>query len=147
MTDHANDPYPQGNLEGNANTGRKGRLDKWLWHARFFKTRTRAAEVVSGGHVRLNRQPVRKPSQSVGPGDVLTFLQEKDVRVIEIQAIADHRGPAPIAQTLYKDLAPPKPRSKTDDPAPVALRGEGAGRPTKKERRETDRLRGQDDMG
>jgi len=122
---------------------RKGRIDKWLWHARFFKTRTLASEVVAAGHARINRQPIRKPSQSVTPGDVLTFRQWDVVRVIEILALADRRGPASEAQTLYKDLAPPQPRSKTDDPAPTALREDGAGRPTKKERRDTDRLRGQ----
>ncbi|MDF1749472.1 MAG: RNA-binding S4 domain-containing protein [Alphaproteobacteria bacterium] len=142
MSDRASDTSPK----ENPGSVQKGRLDKWLWHARFFKTRTRAAEVIAGGHVRVNRQPVRKTSHSVGAGDVLTFLQEKDVRVIEIQAIADRRGPASEAQTLYKDLAPPQPHSKTDDPAPVALRGDGAGRPTKKERRDTDRLRGQGDL-
>lgn len=121
----------------------KIRIDKWLWHARFFKTRTLAAEVVSGGHIRVNRQPARKPSHSVGPGDVLTFPQGPHIRVIEILAIAKRRGPAPEAQALYTDLSPPQPQPKSDRLPPVAEREEGAGRPTKKERRETDKLRGQ----
>lgn len=123
----------------------KQRLDKWLWHARFFKTRTLAAEIVSAGHCRVNRQPIRKASHMVGPGDVITFPQARDVRVIEIVTLSTRRGPATEAQTLYSDLAPPQPKPKADRPAPVAEREDGAGRPTKKERRETDRLRGRDE--
>ena len=119
----------------------KIRIDKWLWFARFFKTRTLAAEVVTGGHVRLNRQPIRKASQSVGAGDVITFPQGPHIRVIEIVSIAERRGPAPEAQALYTDLSPPQPRRREDQPTPIAEREDGAGRPTKKERRETDRLR------
>jgi len=120
----------------------KQRLDKWLWHARFFKTRTLAAEIVSAGHCRVNRQPVRKPAHMVGMGDVLTFPQARDVRVIEIVAVSGRRGPATEARTLYTDLAPPQPKPKAERPVVVAERDDGAGRPTKKERRETDRLRG-----
>lgn len=123
----------------------KQRLDKWLWHARFFKTRTVAAEVVAAGHCRVNRQPVRKPAQAVAAGDVLTFPQGPHIRVIEIVATAEKRGPAPEAQALYTDLSPPQPRPKQDRPPAFAERGDGAGRPTKKERRETDRLRGRED--
>lgn len=122
----------------------RGRIDKWLWQARFFKTRTRAAEVVAAGHCRVNRQPVRKASHSVGPGDVLTFPQGPHIRVIEIVALANRRGPATEAQALYRDLAPPQPKPKTERPPKIALRDDGAGRPTKKERRETDRLRGRE---
>ncbi|WP_421883011.1 RNA-binding S4 domain-containing protein [Pacificispira sp.] len=122
----------------------KQRIDKWLWHARFFKTRSLASDVVSAGHIRVNRQPIRKPSHAVGPGDVLTFPQGPHIRVIEILGLAERRGPAPEAQALYSDLSPPQPKPKVDQPAPVAVRDEGAGRPTKKERREIDRLRGED---
>jgi ribosome-associated heat shock protein Hsp15 len=122
----------------------RGRLDKWLWQARFFKTRTLASEVVSAGHCRVNRQPVRKPSHAVGPGDVLTFPQGPNVRVIEILALAVRRGPASEARTLYTDLAPPQPKPKAECTPAVAPREDGAGRPTKKERRETDRLRGRE---
>lgn len=127
-------PEPQG--------ASRCRIDKWLWHARFFKTRTLAAEIVTAGHCRVNRQPVRKPSHSVGPGDVLTFPQGQAVRVIEVVATAARRGPATEAQALYSDLAPPQPKAKSKTPPPVARREDGAGRPTKKERRDTDRLRG-----
>lgn len=121
-------------------TQEKLRVDKWLWYARFFKTRTIAAAMVSGGHMRINRQPVRKPGTTVKVGDVLTFPQGPHIRVIEIVALADRRGPAPEAQLLYEDLDPPQPKPKTQK-LETAPREKGAGRPTKKERRETDRLK------
>lgn len=121
------------------------RLDKWLWFARFFKTRTLATKVCSSGKVRINGQVVSKAHHGVRPGDVLTFPQGRDIRVIRIEALGARRGPAPEARTLYEDLEPPR-RPDTDGdedrtiPAPV-LRERGAGRPTKAERRAIDRLR------
>jgi ribosome-associated heat shock protein Hsp15 len=111
------------------------RLDKWLWQARFFKTRTLAAAVVSAGKVRVDGTPVSKPARTVGPGAVLTFVQARDTRVVRIVACGDRRGPAPEAQALYEDLAPPETR-----PAP-APGFDGGGRPTKRDRRrfEADR--------
>jgi len=119
------------------------RIDKWLWHARFFKTRTLAQSFVTGGNIRVNTPRVEKANHSVKPGDVLTFVRG-NVRVIEIVALADKRGPASVAQTLYNDLSPPAPKKDDPDrPAPVARRDAGAGRPTKRERRDIDRLRGE----
>lgn len=119
------------------------RIDKWLWHARFFKTRTLAQGFVTAGNVRVNRQRIEKANHSVKPGDVLTFVKGPQVRVIEIVALATRRGPATEAQELYNDLSPPAPKKNDPDrPAPVARRERGAGRPTKRERRETDRLKG-----
>ncbi len=118
----------------------KLRLDKWLWYARFFKSRTLAAEAVTGGKVRVNRQPVRKPGFGVRPGDVLTFAQHRHVRVIEVLALGIRRGPAPEAQGLYRDLDPPQPRAPAPTPA-TPRREAGAGRPTKKERRAIDSLK------
>ncbi|KHQ54241.1 MULTISPECIES: RNA-binding S4 domain-containing protein [Mameliella] len=115
----------------------KIRLDKWLWHARFFKTRSLSAKLVSGGHCRVNGSPVAKPAFMVGPGDILTFPKERDVRVIRIVAPGERRGPAPEAQALYEDLDPPKPRERE----PQAPRYEGGGRPTKKDRRALDKSR------
>jgi len=114
----------------------KIRLDKWLWHARFFKTRSLATKLVTGGHVRVNAQRVSKASASVGVGDVLTFPKERDIRVIRILAIGERRGPAPEAQALYDDLDPPKPRDRAAEPQNP--RYEGKGRPTKKDRRKMD---------
>ena len=80
------------------------RIDKWLWQARFFKTRGLAATLVSGGQLRLNGVKTGKPGHAVAPGDVLTFPQAGDIRVIRIIACGTRRGPASEAQTLYDDL-------------------------------------------
>lgn len=111
----------------------KLRVDKWLWYARFFKTRTLAAAQVSAGHVRLNSDRIHKPSVAVGPGDVLTFAQGTHIRVIQIEQLGIRRGPAPEAQALYTDLDPPQP--KQDKPPPANPAFEGKGRPTGRDRR------------
>ncbi|MEP2030227.1 MAG: RNA-binding S4 domain-containing protein [Paracoccaceae bacterium] len=118
----------------------KQRLDKWLWQARFFKTRTLAAKTVNSGHVRVNSVRAGKPAQLVGSADVLTFAQGRDIRVIRIDALGIRRGPAPEAQTLYTDLDPPEAREPAKDKDAVAPnpRFEGKGRPTKRDRRQTD---------
>ena len=122
------------------------RLDKWLWHARFFKTRTLATEAAAGGRMRLNRAPVSKPGQTIRVGDVLTFPLGPHIRVIEVAALSLRRGPASEARTLYADLDPPPARRAPSGPAPEtpatpAKREPGAGRPTKRERRQLDRLK------
>lgn len=119
------------------------RLDKWLWFARFLKSRTMAAELCADGRVRISGRVVSKPSQTVKVGDVLTFPLGHHVRVIEVKALGVRRGPATEAQTLYADLSPPQPRSKEDRPQAVAERDPGAGRPTKADRRAIDRLTGE----
>jgi len=111
------------------------RIDKWLWQARFFKTRSLSAKLVSAGHCRVNGQHISKPAYSVGEDDVLTFPQAKRVRVVRIKALGERRGPAPEAQTLYEDLSPP------EEKRPKAPEFEGKGRPTKKDRRKLDLLR------
>jgi ribosome-associated heat shock protein Hsp15 len=114
------------------------RVDKWLWHARFFKSRTLAAKLAGSGKLRINREIVRKPGGAVKIGDVLTFPKGTDIRVIEILALGERRGPASEAQEIYKDLSPP--RRQVKEPS-VAERPRGAGRPTKSERRALDRFR------
>ncbi|MBE1282569.1 MAG: RNA-binding S4 domain-containing protein [Rhodobacteraceae bacterium] len=116
----------------------KLRIDKWLWHARFFKTRSLAAKQVSAGHVRLNGIKTLKPAQNVGPGDVLTFAQGKVIRVVEVVALGERRGPAPEAQTLYLD------RTEKREKPPANPKYEGKGRPDKKERRALDLSRKND---
>ncbi len=116
----------------------KLRIDKWLWHARFFKTRSLAAKIVSGGKLRVNGQPISKPAYMVSALDVLTFPQANDVRVIKVLAMGERRGPAPEAQLLYDDLDPPKPREAIAEQVP---RFEGKGRPTKKDRRALQQTR------
>lgn len=80
------------------------RIDKWLWQARFFKTRSLAAGVVSSGHLRLNGVKMAKPGHDVRPGDVLTFPQADHIRVVRVLAPGTRRGPAEEARTLYADL-------------------------------------------
>lgn len=108
------------------------RLDKWLWQARFFKTRSLAAKSVQGGGVRVDGDRVSKTATQVAPGQTLTFAQGNRIRVIRIRAIGTRRGPAPEAQALYEDLTPEK-ESVVQNPA-----FEGKGRPSKKDRRKID---------
>ena len=82
------------------------RLDKWLWHARFFKDRDQAAQLVTSGHCRINGQRCRKPGHGVTLGDVLTFPQGARIRVVRVAALGQRRGPAGEAQALYLDLDP-----------------------------------------
>ncbi|WP_341862226.1 RNA-binding S4 domain-containing protein [Gymnodinialimonas sp. 57CJ19] len=109
-------------------------MDKWLWQARFFKTRSLAARQVSDGHVRVNAVKVTKTSTQVTPGDVLTFAQARQIRIVKIEALAKRRGPATEAQALYTDLTP--------EAEPVAPRV--GPRPTKKDRRDMDAFRDED---
>lgn len=116
------------------------RLDKWLWQARFFRSRSLAAAAVTGA-MRLNAKPVAKPAQPVRAGDVVAFVQAERVRVVRVVALGTRRGPATEAQSLYEDLTP---AATADDPAaPVARRG---GRPSGKARRdfEVERARSSD---
>ena len=106
-----------------------GRLDKWLWHARFFKTRSLAAQVVGAGKVRVDGVPVSKPSRAIAPGVVLTFPQARTIRVVRVVALADRRGPASEAQQLYEDLTPPS-ENHMQNPA-----YDGVGRPSGREAR------------
>ncbi len=118
------------------------RIDKWLWQARFFKTRSLSAKVVSGPGVRVNGQRVSKPATLVSAGDVLTFAQGDNVRVVKIVTPGIRRGPAPEARELYDDLAPPLPRAARDA-VPQVPKFEGKGRPTKRDRRRMDQTRGE----
>lgn len=124
----------------------KLRIDKWLWHARFYKTRSLASKACQAGHIVLNGQSVSKASVNVVAGDRLQFFQGTHLRVVEVVAMGERRGPAPEAQTLYVDHSPPRiPKKEVAADirtAPVAERESGSGRPTKAERRAIDRLRG-----
>jgi ribosome-associated heat shock protein Hsp15 len=83
------------------------RLDKWLWQARFFKTRALAATLAGRRKIRVNSTVVSKPHYRVRPGDVLTFPQGGTVRIVRVVGLGSRRGPASEAQALYEDLAPP----------------------------------------
>ncbi|MGE5503708.1 MAG: RNA-binding S4 domain-containing protein [Actinomycetota bacterium] len=83
------------------------RIDKWLWFARFFKSRSLAASVVEAGEVSLNGRPVAKPAQTVCPGDELVFPTGPRLRRVAVVALGERRGPAPEAQALYRELEAP----------------------------------------
>jgi len=118
------------------------RIDKWLWFARVVKTRTLAQKLVLSGHVRLNRVKVSSTSQQVHIGDVLTIALPRQIRVLEVCAFAQQRGPARLAQEIYHDLSPPEVHSAKDPTSGIRT---GA-RPTKRDRRKIDALhRGFDD--
>lgn len=95
------------------------RLDRWLWHARFFRSRSLAAAAVTGGRMRVNSRVVAKPAQPVRPGDVLTFTLGRRVVVVRILAPGTRRGPAPEARALYEDLSPPPPVPDLSRPLPA----------------------------
>jgi ribosome-associated heat shock protein Hsp15 len=80
------------------------RLDKWLWQARFFKTRALAAHLVAKGRLRINQTIITKSHHRVRPGDVLTFPQGRTIRVVRIRELGGRRGPASEAQMLYEEL-------------------------------------------
>ena len=81
------------------------RIDKWLWHARFYRTRVLAQAAASGGLIRLNGHRVEKSSVDVEPGDVLTLPKGREVVVVRVIGLAARRGPASEAQRLYEILA------------------------------------------
>ena len=120
------------------------RLDKWLWYARFFKTRTQATKLIQSGKLRINGDITNKPHRTAIIGMVLTFPQAKHVRVIKILEIGQRRGPAPEAISLYEDLSPIMSESNKQDKnkdVDFESRETGTGRPTKKQRRETEQLK------
>ncbi|WP_020398458.1 RNA-binding S4 domain-containing protein [Kordiimonas gwangyangensis] len=123
------------------------RLDKWLWHARFFKSRSIASTVCKARKVRIDGTVAEKASATVRPGQVLTFPQGAYIRVVKVLAPGVRRGPAAEAQSLYEDLSPVDEQKESvlaEKKSAVAVRETGAGRPTKAERRATDKLRGRD---
>jgi ribosome-associated heat shock protein Hsp15 len=115
------------------------RIDKWLWHARVVRTRSAAAALAASGHVRVNGQRIDAASRAVKAGDVVTVALDRTVRVMRVVNFADRRGSAPAARVLYEDLG------LTPAAPELGLRQPGAGRPTKRERRQLDRLHRLDD--
>ena len=121
------------------------RLDKWLWYARFFKTRSLATKFILSGKLRIGGNIVNKPHRQAQIGYVLTFILGEHTRVIKILDFGSRRGPAPEAQALYDDLAPLIPHNQKEDFGTHRLdfesRERGSGRPTKRERRDTVKLK------
>ncbi len=116
------------------------RIDRWLWHARVVRTRTSAASLATSGHVRVNGQRIETSARPVKPGDVLTIALPNAVKVLRVLKFSARREDSSAAKCLYEDLTPPK--VIESKPLDVSLREPGAGRPTKKDRRALDRLRG-----
>lgn len=92
------------------------RLDKWLWHARLFRSRSLAAGFVTGGGVRVNARRVTRAAAPVGPGDTLTLALRGGVRVLRILAPGTRRGPAEEARLLYAELGPDPPPDAAAQP-------------------------------
>ncbi len=116
------------------------RIDKWLWAARIFKSRTLASAACAGGKVDLNDQAA-KPSRAVKPGDRVEVTLPRGRKVLRVVELSERRGPAASAAAMYEDLSPPPPPKEERVPPPV-YRARGLGRPTKRERRSIDRLAG-----
>ena len=83
-------------------TGERIRIDKWLWHARFYRSRVQAQEAATSGLLRLNGMRVEKPSAGVQPGDIVTLPRGRDVLAVRIEALALRRGPSAQARKLYR---------------------------------------------
>ena len=120
------------------------RIDKWLWAARFFKTRALAAHACELGRVQSKDQTV-KPARAVRPGDVLTVRNDSGDFHIEVLALSEMRGPAPVAQTLYRETEESKAaRALAAEQRKLAPQFDfdHEGRPSKRDRRQIGRLRG-----
>jgi ribosome-associated heat shock protein Hsp15 len=115
------------------------RVDKWLWAARVFKSRSLASDACAGGKVDVNDEAV-KPAKALRAGDMVRVtVGPGRRRTLKVVALSDRRGSATNARALYEDLTPPEP-PRAPRAVPI-LRAPGAGRPTKRERRDIDRLR------
>jgi ribosome-associated heat shock protein Hsp15 len=112
------------------------RVDKWLWAARCFKTRTQATHACDGGLVTVNEHTA-KPAHAVRAGDVVEARTPAGLRVLFVKALGDRRGSVEAAQALFEDRSPPPPPRE-----PFELRDRGGGRPTKRDRRRIERIRG-----
>lgn len=125
----------------------KLRIDKWLWAARFYKTRSLALEEINKGRVHLNGQEV-KASREIKAGDTVALRQGTVVRTLVVRGVSSQRGPAPVAQQLYEETAESlalraqaaEQRHLTSDPASSLEHG----RPTKRDRRSLDKAQGKD---
>ncbi|WP_394263299.1 RNA-binding S4 domain-containing protein [Trueperella sp.] len=115
------------------------RIDQWLWAVRQVKTRSAATAACRAGHVRINDEPV-KAATKVKVGDTVRYRVQGWDRILKVKKLIVKRVGAPVARECYEDLTPERPRVYV----PVMRREQGTGRPTKKERRELDRLFGRD---
>jgi ribosome-associated heat shock protein Hsp15 len=126
--------------------GARLRIDKWLWAARFFKTRSLASDAVEKGRVRIGGASV-KPSKEVRVGDIVDIDIERIVWQVEVLGVCDVRGPAPVAQTLYAETEEGRIKRTAEADRRKHFREPAAnlqGRPTKRDRRVIDKLSGLD---
>ena len=123
--------------EQNQTNGAGVRLDKWLWFARFFKTRTRATAACTQKKIQLDGVVVSKASLTIKPGQIVSFEQGYDRCVVQVIALGQRRGSVEEARRLYTELQRISRPQKEKSPA---VRQRGTGRPTKKQRRQTDSL-------
>ncbi|MFI6010529.1 RNA-binding S4 domain-containing protein [Streptomyces sp. NPDC051243] len=119
--------------------GESVRIDSWIWAVRLVKTRSLGATACKGGHVRVNGQNV-KPSHTLRIGDEVRLRQENRERIVIVKRLIRKRVGAPVAVQCYVDNSPPPPPREAV--APAGIRDRGTGRPTKRDRRELERLRG-----
>ncbi len=121
----------------------KLRIDKWLWAARFFKTRSLATDEINKGRVKVNDQDA-KPAREVKPGDTVTVRQGPVTRVVVVRALSGVRGPAPVAQQLFEEtaesLAARERAAEQRRYAPEPAHAIAQGRPTKRDRRELSQV-------
>ncbi|WP_078057912.1 RNA-binding S4 domain-containing protein [Rhizobium rhizosphaerae] len=120
--------------------GERQRLDKWLFFTRLQKSRSIAQKAIEQGLVRVNAVRVSQSSAQVKPGDVVTLSLDRQDRIVKVLASGTRRGPYEEARLLYEDLTPPQDPENRPTLYEIATRERGAGRPTKKERREIDAL-------
>ena len=127
---------------GTAPGSRSVRVDKWLWSVRVFRTRTAAGDACAAGRVTVNDEPA-KPATKVAVGDLVEARRRDRTIVYEVVSPIEKRVSAAKAAECVVDRSPPAPsRSAAEVPPPGGARERGRGRPTKRERREIDRLRG-----
>lgn len=117
------------------------RVDRWLWAVRLYKSRSAATTACSKGEVRIEGQAA-KPARRVKPGDTVEVKRREFVGVYKVISTIEKRVGAPIAVHCYEDLTPERPEKNPIFEAPESVRERGAGRPTKRERRALDKLRG-----
>ncbi len=115
------------------------RVDAWTWAIRLFATRSAASAACKAGHVKVNDVSA-KPSQPVRSGDVVRAVTPGGERIVVVTGLIDKRTSAPLAAENYEDRTPPPPPK--EERAAVIVRDRGSGRPTKRDRRLTERLRG-----
>lgn len=115
------------------------RIDKWLWAARLYKTRTIAAEACNAGKVRIQDQPI-KPSRSLRIGEIVRAVTGDITRTVKVLNLVEKRVGAKLVPEILEDLTPASEYEKPRDPnfAPFVFRPKGSGRPTKKDRRQLD---------